>query len=89
MVKILFFIELTNCGDFNLLRIGTKSQVNPKVMKLSLEYLVNAELEKIKMHSNPNTLKSEIHKIAINLKQLDKKCTKLKMSGDKTKHSEV
>ena len=50
---------------------------------------MNNELDKIKMQSDRNSLKSEIHKIALSLRQLDKTCTKLKMSGDKNKHSEV
>ena len=88
-VKNQYFHFVDNCGDFNILRIGSKSQVDAKVEKLSLEYLVKIELDKFKRKSSPNTLKSEIHSIMSKMRALDTNCTKLKMSGVDGKAIEV
>ena len=69
-----------------MLRIGSKSQ-DSKVEKLTLDYLVNNQLPKTR-HSL-NALKPEINEVLRRLRELDTACTKLKMSGDKSKHTEV
>eukprot|EP00794_Sanderia_malayensis_P007696 gene7696-8533_t len=77
-----------NCGNFNLLRIGSNSNISRRIGKCTLDYLVGNEINKLKLFSNPDAIREEIKKIAQNLNELDKICTKLKMAKDKIKHAE-
>ncbi|XP_065069424.1 probable helicase senataxin isoform X2 [Rhopilema esculentum] len=79
----------SNCGDFNLLRVGDSRQMNHTVARYSLENLIEIELKKQKKLSDPAIIKEELHRTLQKLKVLDKECTKLKMAMDRTKNAEL
>lgn len=79
-----------NCGDFNLLRIGRRNQIDSDIYPASLEYLVQRKMDKIKSSHNKATLRKEMGQVSAMLEKVDDICVKLKMSIDATtKHEYI
>ena len=84
-----FFLSgRSNCGDFNLLRIGKQSTINPRIAKCSLEYHVSKEMEHFNQ-GDRQTIGKQLRQKERELQELDKTCTKLKMSRDTEKRKQV
>lgn len=75
-------IKHGNCGDFNIVRVGQKTQVSSEIVQYSLEYLLERELKNYKLSHNKSKIIEQINLLRSRLQVMDIECQKLRMSNN-------
>ncbi|XP_065682161.1 uncharacterized protein LOC100204258 isoform X2 [Hydra vulgaris] len=75
-------IKHGNCGDFNIVRVGQKTQVSSDLVQYSLEYLLERELKNYKSSHNKSKIIEQIKLLKSRLQVMDIECQKLRMSNN-------